>query len=259
MKLIVFNIVFQAICFIGCVYFIGFVIGVINRAFYGWLGGSRFAVYATGLIGTPIHEISHALMCLLFGHKIVGIKFFQIDEESGVLGYVHHTYNPRNPYAVLGNYFIGVAPILAGCAILNFTLYYCLPRTYVSLIVLSRASDGEPLYRSIGGVLSTMFSEVGNWKFWVALVANLCIALHMNLSAADIKGSLSALPLLALLLVLVNVILGFAWRSGYAAVTSFLNAAGLNLVLLLAISLSFSILYLVIAIVIGSIVRKFAR
>ena len=253
---IVFNILFQAFCFIICIYLAGFLIGLINRAFYGFFGGSRAVIYATGIIGTPVHETAHALMCILFGHKINEIKFFQIDEENGVLGYVRHSYNRRNLYAVLGNYFIGVAPILAGCAILNFSLYYLLPKTYVAIVVLSRAQGGAAVFENLGGVLSSFFSEVGNPKFWIVAAVDLCIALHMNLSGADIKGSLTALPLLILLLVLINAILGFAWSAGYAAVTGFLNAAGLNLIVLLVFSVMFSLLYLAIGFLISLIVRR---
>ena len=58
------------------------------------------------------------------------IRLFQPDLETGVLGYVNHSYNKRNMYKVLGNYFIGVAPIVAcfwfqGCFVLYYLLMYC--------------------------------------------------------------------------------------------------------------------------------------
>ena len=62
---------------LGLVFLFGKVIALCNGAFYRNFGSKGRAVcYATGFIGTPVHEASHALMCLIFGHKIVEIKFF---------------------------------------------------------------------------------------------------------------------------------------------------------------------------------------
>ena len=97
-ELILTNTLEQLLSFVGIVYLVGFIISILNRAFYSLVGNTRATVYATGFIGTPIHEISHALMCILFGHRIVEMKLFQIDSDDGTLGYVKHTSNPRNIY-----------------------------------------------------------------------------------------------------------------------------------------------------------------
>lgn len=255
---IILNILFQAFCFIGCVYLAGFIISLINRRFYGLFGSSRAAIYATGLIGTPVHESAHAIMCILFMHKIKEIKFFQIDEETGVLGYVNHSYNPKNKYAVLGNYFIGVAPILAGCAILSLSFYFLLPETYQAIRLVSKAQGGA-IFSSIGDVFASFFSAIGRWQFWVLILLNLCIALHMNLSDADIKGSLTALPLLVILLLAINLILGLVWSKGYAVYLYFVNGVGLKLLLFLILSVGFSLLYLLLGLLVRVAVRKIAK
>ena len=104
------NILLQILVFIVGVYVIGYVISLVNRFFYRLVGNSCGVCYATGVIGTPIHELGHAAMCLVFLHKIVDIKLFQIGDQDGTLGYVSHTYNRKNIWCVIGNYFIGVAP-----------------------------------------------------------------------------------------------------------------------------------------------------
>ena len=49
----------------------------------------------TAWIGVPIHELGHAIMCVLFRHKIVGTQFFPTDTSQGALGYVQHQYNQK--------------------------------------------------------------------------------------------------------------------------------------------------------------------
>ena len=43
----------------------------------------------TAWIGVPIHELGHAIMCVLFRHKIVATQFFPTDTSQGALA----TYN----------------------------------------------------------------------------------------------------------------------------------------------------------------------
>jgi hypothetical protein len=119
--------------FIGVVYLLGYIIMIINRAFYKAVGAGRTVCLATGFIGTPIHELGHAFMCLVFFHKIVDIKLYQIDDESGTLGYVSHTYNKRNIYHVIGNYFIGVAPIFCGGIVLYLLMKFLLPSSFTAV------------------------------------------------------------------------------------------------------------------------------
>ena len=65
---------------VGIIVLFGFLIALCNKKFYANFGSRALRVcYITGAIGTPLHESAHALMCLLFGHKIVEIKFFQIN------------------------------------------------------------------------------------------------------------------------------------------------------------------------------------
>ena len=88
--------------------------------------GSK-GVYLVAWLGTPIHELGHALFCVIFRHRIEEIRFFKPEPATGTLGYVYHKWNPKNPWHVLGNFFIGVGPMVLGCAVLFALFYFLIP------------------------------------------------------------------------------------------------------------------------------------
>jgi hypothetical protein len=66
---ILLNVVFQLVYFVGAVFLIGWLMSKLNKALYRMTGGGMAVCLATGALGTPIHELSHAVMCLVFFHK----------------------------------------------------------------------------------------------------------------------------------------------------------------------------------------------
>lgn len=268
---VLFPILIHLMYLIGVVYLVGFLIFLLNRCFYRLLGGGRFVCYATGVIGTPIHELSHALMCILFGHHIREMKLFKIDRANGTMGYVTHAYNRKNPYHILGNYFIGVAPILVGTAFLCLMMRLLLPTAFTEFgnyladfAAWQESSMSADQLLGVGAVfvsfLTVLFSAVSEgWMFWVFIVLALCVAIHMNLSGADIKGSLGALPLLILLISLCHVALYLVSNRAYAVFVRALNLAGAYLAGVLMLALMLSLLVLVPAFVVYLIRRAFGR
>ena len=256
--------------FVGVVYLVGFVIFLLNKLFYRLLGGGRFVCYLTGLVGTPIHELSHALMCLLFGHRIVEMRLFRVDGKSGTLGYVSHSYRKSNLYHVLGNYFIGVAPILLGTAFLCLMMHLLLPEAFAMFrAYLEDFADWQQLgyvpeqLLGVGAVfvsfLTALVSAVETWQFWVFAGVALCVSIHMNLSGADIIGSLGALPIMGILLALCHAALYFAFENAYAGMVRALNVAGAYLAGVLMLSLMLSMLSVVLACVVWLIKKPFSR
>ena len=93
----------QIVFTVGLIVLFGFLIAFCNKRFYANFGNyGRAVCYITGAIGTPLHECAHALFCLIFGHKVTEIKLFQINAADGTLGYVNHSYNPKNIYHKVG-------------------------------------------------------------------------------------------------------------------------------------------------------------
>ena len=89
------NFLLQLACTVGVIAVFGLLIAWCTKLFCRMVGvaGPKILLL-TGVVGTPIHELGHALMCLVFGHKIVEMKLFQPNNAEGTLGYVNHSYNP---------------------------------------------------------------------------------------------------------------------------------------------------------------------
>ena len=157
-------------------------------------GFGRGVVMATSALGTPIHELGHALMCLLFGHRITEMSLWQPGSEDGNLGYVTHAYKKKNPYQVLGNLFIAVGPVFSGLAVITLALRLGFPDTFSAYTssASALASSGEgglSLIREGLSMLPRMVGELTDagrtvplWGQIIALVVVLavCNAQHIS-------------------------------------------------------------------------------
>lgn len=229
-------------------------------------GAGRTAVMVTSVVGTPVHELGHALMCLLFGHKIVKMSLWQPRATDGNLGYVTHSYHPRNPYHILGNLFIGIGPIFSGLAVVTLALWLCFPDTLSAYFsaASAMAAEGEggiPLFLEGLKMLPHMVSEasavtsVPLWGQIVAVLIILSVSLHIELSPADIKGSLKAIPLYLVPVLVLSVICGLLGEGAMTAVTAALSLFSAYLTALFVIVLVAAVLQLIPALLVW-VVRK---
>lgn len=201
--------------------------------FVRMLGGGvgRGVVIGTSIIGTPIHELGHAVMCLLFGHRITEIRLWQPSAPGGNLGYVTHSYHKRNPYHILGNLFIGIGPIFSGLAVLTLTLFLAFPSALSSYMDAAETlvSQGESSFvvffeglkmlpEAMGDALTS--DTVPLWGRIIGVVVLLSVALHIELSPADIKGALGAIPLYLVLILLLTLVTGLLGSEAMDAVTA---------------------------------------
>ena len=136
MKSVLLNTLYQGGILILGIYLTGLIIHIVNSLFVRLVRSNKIII-GTGLIGTPLHELSHAIMCIIFGHRIDEMKLFQFPDEDGTLGYVNHSYNRRNIYHLIGNFFIGVAPILVGSVFIFLLMYFLLPNTFSEVLNVS--------------------------------------------------------------------------------------------------------------------------
>ncbi len=251
----------QIVFTVGLIVLFGFLIALCNKRFYANFGNyGRAACYITGAIGTPLHECAHALFCVIFGHKVTEIKLFQINSADGTLGYVNHSYNPENIYHKIGNFFIGVAPIIVISAVLYLLAWWLLPGFVAEINGSFQISDfvsniGNVFTRLLG-VLRSFFLCALSWQWWVFLIVGIFLALHMTLSKADIKGALSGILFLLIVILVVDVILGLVSGNLLTAVTQEVLGIASYLLCILVLAFVISIIAVLISYVFRAVKRR---
>lgn len=206
---IITHVGIQLLACVGIFFVFGFILSkiqsVINTQYqraFGWKG-----ILWTAWIGTPVHELSHALIAWLFHHKIHHISLFQPNEETGGLGHVEHSYEKYSLWQQIGNFFIGAAPMIAGPIVLTALLYTFIPHARETFLPLTETT---PDIRSIGmgffASVTSLFTFVNLhvWQFWVFLYLSFCVSCHMAPSSADLRGMYRGFAWVIILLILVN-------------------------------------------------------
>lgn len=191
---------FMMISFIGLFIVFGFIYEKIENKSVEYIQRTLGynGILLTG-IGTVVHELSHYVMCLVFDHKITRAKLFRPIEgkKDGVLGYVEHSYNKNSLYQRIGNFFIGIAPMIIGTLVICIAFRVLLPNIYSNLNISS--INSAELFKILGEnlniVLKAIF-ELENLKdinFWIFIYLLTSISMHMSLSKADMRNSKSGL------------------------------------------------------------------
>ena len=260
----------QLIYTVGIIFLFGWVIALMRRGFCGiaGLGGPKILL-ATGIIGTPVHELSHAAMCLLFGHKITEVKLYTPKAQDGSLGYVSHTYNKKNIYHQIGNFFIGVAPIMLGGSAIILLLALLLPNAYdtVSYEISAFANsdlDNLPIadfFGLIGTSITEIFSpdSLSIWQGWVFIILAIMISTHMEMSGSDIKSSFTGLIFLIIFALLVEGAVYLISPTAFHAITGATASFGFSLAAILSLSALFLFLLIIVAAIIRGIAAIFSK
>jgi hypothetical protein len=166
------------------------------------LFGYNFWVYFTS-IGIMIHELGHAIFAVLFGHRIIDIKLFSPNPSTGTLGYVYHVYKRDNLYQVIGNFFIGIGPIILGSLVIFFSSKYLIgdhlfsPLSGLSITTSTISSLENALgflqevYANALQMVSSIFvlENFTDWKFYVFLYLIFAIGTHVKLSGPDLQSA----------------------------------------------------------------------
>lgn len=258
---ILLDFLYQMLFSVGLIVCFGFLISLCRRTFVNMTGQAGCQILlVTGAVGTPVHELSHALMCFIFGHRIEEIKLYQPRSTDGTLGYVNHSFKPKNLYHQIGNFFIGIAPILCGSGVLFLLMLLMAPDAY-SMVSLSfeqipamstSLADGDTylsFFSLVWSVVTSVFhyTNMDSVWWWIFIVLALMISSHMELSGADIKGGLLGLGFLAGLVLAVDIIVGLISQAALDAVTNTITSFSLYIVGFLSISVIFCGLMVLVA------------
>ena len=204
---------------IGSIIVAGFILGFLKDLICQYMqyalgfGG----ILITAWIGTPVHEMGHALLCYVFRHNVIDVKLFSPDAEKGILGYVNHSYNPKSVYQKIGNFFIGIAPILSGTGVIMILFRILLPSECKDMFSAIRAFEWpnkfslEALQLIYGGIIklfSILFttSNLKSIVFWIFIYLAISISSHMALSPADMRGASSGIGTMYILIVVVSLV-----------------------------------------------------
>lgn len=197
--------------------------------------GDRAHWVAAGWIATALHELGHAALAVLFGHRVTHVKWFDFHAEDGALGRVDHEYDPTSVYQRVGRFFIGLGPVLVGVAILALGSRFLLgvhpsaagPITHaqgpVALGVATRslAAQLAGSVRDAGRIAEALRPE--RWQTWLFLYAAYLGGSATRLSASDLRSVGAGMATLGGLLLAVN---GLTLWAGAFATTLALRAAG---------------------------------
>lgn len=154
---------------------------------------------ALGFVGVPIHELSHAMACVLFRMPIIRMRLFAPDPETGNLGYVAFAYNPRSTFHAVGLLVQGVAPLIVASIILSL-----IPVPEQSLVYLGIEGNWLVNY-TVDGINRGLMLTIGNLALgaegcgWATIA--LLIAAYSIPSWSDVRIALRGMVVVTLLLV----------------------------------------------------------
>ena len=196
---------------------------VIPMALQGRIARKGF--YSTAVIGVPIHELSHAIMAFLFGHRVVHICFFDFSPTHGRLGYVSHEWNPLSLRHTIGLFFIGIAPLFGvGCVVWGASLLL-IPGSLdaITAVLLDARIDetGDILSDTLNAVwlgvdksilAIRIAGDAPLFPIWLLLTS--AVALHATPSRADLASAIRGAAIISIVLSVMMAIAGHFFPVG---------------------------------------------
>lgn len=190
--------------------------------------GRYFYLLLFGWLGTAVHETGHALFAMIFGHQITKFQPFSPDPKTGVLGQVQIGYDGNSIYQQIGRFFVGIAPVLFGTAIIFAALLILFQAEMVDLLqqiaglagAESAAGPQALFFQTLAygaAILAFVFSpaHLADWRFYLFLYLTFAIGSSIHLSDSDIKSATEGFIPIVVLVALFN--LATLWQSGLAA------------------------------------------
>ena len=233
--------------------------------------GRNLFLYGFGWLGCSVHELSHAFFALIFGHKITEIKLFAPSKDGESLGHVSHLYNKKSIYHKIGNFFIGISPLLAGGIVLFFSTLVIfsfniseLSSFRITSQVLTDFLMLKQLFfdilNSLLSFFNTVFAHSGVvwWKSVLLFYILYSIGSSMTLSKSDVGSAFSGFFWVIVFFIVFNLMT--LWIGNFA--TDFIvRIVGYisGFYFLLIITFITNLLYIIILLVLNNIKNLFVK
>ena len=234
--------------------------------------GQKIYLYAFGWLGTSVHELGHAVFALIFAHKISEIKLFTPNSAKS-LGQIKHSYTKGNPYQTIGNFFIGIGPILIGSLLLFIVTWFLFRLNIFNVAEKNNVIFNFELFKSLDS-LKNAAVNIGSgvwecfiyiltcpktnwWKLSLFFYLFYAVGSSITLSPSDIKGAFRGFIYFVILLLLFNI--ATIWKgdfiSGFFSKTSN-YFSGFYFLIILSIGLNIG--FIVILWLIDLIISQFS-
>lgn len=233
--------------------------------------GRDLFLYGFGWLGCSVHEMSHAFFAIIFGHKVTEIALFKPNSNGESLGHVSHSYNKKNIYHKIGNFFIGISPLLFGGVVLFLITWFLFGFNIISLSSFRITSHDftsflllKQLAASIWHSLLSYFTVVFTgsaaiwWKSALLVYVLYSTGSSMTLSKSDVGSAISGFLWFIVFFLLFNLLT--LWIGNFvsvflARIVGYISGFYFILILLLMANLLFLLVLIILNLFKGLFVR----
>lgn len=236
--------------------------------------GQKVYLYGFAWLGTSIHELGHAIFAIIFAHKISEIKLFT-PGSGKTLGHVKHSYTKGNPYQTLGNFFIGLGPILLGTFLLlvvSWLLFnidiFSLANKYQVVFSIELFKSFESVKNAIVNIGSGVWQyfdliltgpKTSWWKLALFFYLFYAIGSSITLSGADMKGAFKGFLYFVIVLLLFNI--GTIWMGEFTTtffsrVNEYLSGFYFLIIMSMCLNIAFIIVLFLFNLLLNSILGQ---
>ena len=181
--------------------------------------GRNLFLYGFGWLGCSVHELSHAFFALIFGHKISEVELFKPNSNGESLGHVSHSFNKRSIYQKIGNFFIGISPLLFGGIILflitlllfgfnivSLSSFRITSHVFTDFLLLKQLAIG--IWNSLLSYFTIVITGSGAvwWKSALLIYVLYSTGSSMTLSKSDVGSAISGFLWFVVMFLVFNLI-----------------------------------------------------
>ena len=233
--------------------------------------GRNLFLYGFGWLGCSVHEMSHAFFAIIFGHKISEVELFKPNSNGESLGHVSHSYNKKSIYQKIGNFFIGISPLLFGGIVLFLITWLIFGFNVVSLSSFRITSHdftsyllmkqiGIGIWHSLMSYFSIVFTGSAAiwWKSVLLVYILYSTGSSMTLSKSDVGSAVSGFLWFIVFFLIFNLLT--LWIGNFVLVFLTRIAGYISgFYFLLILSLMANLLFLMILVVLNLFKNLFVR